>query len=70
MGLWSGTIAEGGGWGSGGSGVRAGSTARELQADVIRWNKLDILNYQSINLATGESLGLSLKHQKPFYFSK
>lgn len=35
-----------------------------------RWNKLDILSYSSINLATGESLGLSLKHQKPFYFSK
>ncbi|CAD6572904.1 MAG: hypothetical protein TREMPRED_000685, partial [Tremellales sp. Tagirdzhanova-0007] len=35
-----------------------------------RWNKLDISSYNSINLVTGESLGLSLKHQKPFYFSK
>lgn len=35
-----------------------------------RWNKLDLVNYSSINLATGESLGLSLRHQKPFYFSK
>ena len=35
-----------------------------------RWNKLDILDYRSINLATEESLSLSLKHQKPFYFSK
>jgi len=35
-----------------------------------RWNKLDMLRYNSINLSTGESLGLSLKHQKPFYFSK
>ncbi|KAJ9116355.1 hypothetical protein QFC22_004796 [Naganishia vaughanmartiniae] len=35
-----------------------------------RWNKLDMLTYQSINLVNGEALGLSLKHQKPFYFSK
>lgn len=35
-----------------------------------KWNKLDILNYNSINLQNGESLELSLKHQKPFYFSK
>lgn len=35
-----------------------------------RWNKLDMSSYSSINLATGESLALSLKHQKPFYFSK
>lgn len=35
-----------------------------------RWNKLDLASYSSINLATGETLGLSLKHQKPFYFSK
>lgn len=35
-----------------------------------RWNKLDLVSYSSINLATGEALGLSLKHQKPFYFSK
>lgn len=35
-----------------------------------RWNKLDLASYSSINLATGEALGLTLKHQKPFYFSK
>jgi F-box protein 9 len=35
-----------------------------------RWNKLDLDTYRSINLATDESLNLSLKHQKPFYFSK
>ncbi|KAK8864651.1 hypothetical protein IAR55_001901 [Kwoniella newhampshirensis] len=35
-----------------------------------RWNKLDIIDYRSINLVTGESLALALKHQKPFYFSK
>lgn len=35
-----------------------------------RWNKLEMLTYQSINLANGEALGLSLKHQRPFYFSK
>lgn len=28
-----------------------------------RWNKLDITSYQSVNLATGEVLGLALKHQ-------
>ncbi|WWD17034.1 hypothetical protein CI109_101471 [Kwoniella shandongensis] len=35
-----------------------------------RWNKLDMIDYRSINLTTGESLALPLKHQKPFYFSK
>lgn len=35
-----------------------------------RWNKLDMKSYSSIQVATGEILGLSLKHQKPFYFSK
>lgn len=35
-----------------------------------RWNKLDMSTYSSINTATGEQLELSLKHQKPFYFSK
>ena len=35
-----------------------------------RWNKLDMESYSSINLSTDEHLGLSLKHQKPFYFSK
>nr|XP_019046593.1 hypothetical protein I302_05343 [Kwoniella bestiolae CBS 10118]OCF25523.1 hypothetical protein I302_05343 [Kwoniella bestiolae CBS 10118] len=35
-----------------------------------RWNKLEILEYRSINLRTGEVLALALKHQKPFYFSK
>lgn len=35
-----------------------------------RWNKLDLNQYSSIQLDTGEVLGLSLKHQKPFYFSK
>ncbi|WWC89036.1 uncharacterized protein L201_003954 [Kwoniella dendrophila CBS 6074] len=35
-----------------------------------RWNKLEILEYRSINLLTGEVLALALKHQKPFYFSK
>ena len=35
-----------------------------------KWNKLDILEYRSVNLESGEVLALSLKHQKPFYFSK
>lgn len=37
---------------------------------VDRWNKLDLLHYNSTNLMTGENLELSLKNQKPFYFSK
>lgn len=39
-------------------------------ADGHRWNKLDLMHYNSINLLTGETLELSLKNQKPFYFSK
>ncbi|ORX35641.1 hypothetical protein BD324DRAFT_630936 [Kockovaella imperatae] len=35
-----------------------------------RWNKLDMQSYRSINLSNGEILGLVLKHQRPFYFSK
>lgn len=35
-----------------------------------RWNKLDLSRYSTINLRTGEVLHLSLRHQKPFYFSK
>ncbi|WVN87671.1 uncharacterized protein L203_102857 [Cryptococcus depauperatus CBS 7841] len=35
-----------------------------------KWNKLTILEYRSINLATRETLALSLKHQKPYHFSK
>ena len=37
---------------------------------LCRWNKLEMLTYQSVNLLNGEALGLSLKYQKPFYFSK
>lgn len=43
-------------------------TLKETQRG--KWNKLDLDHYASINLSTGEALGLSLKHQKPFYFSK
>lgn len=35
-----------------------------------RWNKLDLARYSTVNLATGEVLHLSLRQQKPFYFSK
>jgi hypothetical protein len=35
-----------------------------------RWNKLEMDEYKSIHLGNGEVLGLGLKHQKPFYFSK
>ncbi|TYJ54452.1 hypothetical protein B9479_004868 [Cryptococcus floricola] len=35
-----------------------------------RWNKLDLLEYRSVNLGTDETLGLGLRNQKPFYFSK
>ncbi|WVQ77810.1 hypothetical protein IAR50_007500 [Cryptococcus sp. DSM 104548] len=35
-----------------------------------RWNKLDLLEYRSVNLGTDEALRLGLRNQKPFYFSK
>ena len=35
-----------------------------------KWNELDMASYSSVNLANDEHLALSLKHQKPFYFSK
>ncbi|CCA71159.1 related to F-box protein pof7 [Serendipita indica DSM 11827] len=37
---------------------------------VGRWNKLDILNYSSIRIATDEETPLLLKHERPYWFSK
>ncbi len=36
---------------------------------VGRWNKMDMLEYRSINLRTGDDEPLSHKHARPFYFS-
>ncbi|TFK63000.1 hypothetical protein BDN72DRAFT_848118 [Pluteus cervinus] len=35
-----------------------------------RWNKLDIESYDSINLGTGDTTPVALKHERPFWFSK
>ncbi|KIM26198.1 hypothetical protein M408DRAFT_197300 [Serendipita vermifera MAFF 305830] len=35
-----------------------------------RWNKLDILRYESIHLSTDEAVPLPLKHERPYWFSK
>ncbi|PWN47891.1 hypothetical protein IE53DRAFT_389962 [Violaceomyces palustris] len=35
-----------------------------------RWNKLDLLEYFSVNLTNGEVLPLPQKHSKPFHFSR
>lgn len=35
-----------------------------------RWNKLTLIDYFSINKATGEELPIKLLNQGPFYFSK
>lgn len=35
-----------------------------------RWNKLDLLEYASVHLHTGEVLPFPDKHQKPFTFSR
>ncbi|KDN45895.1 hypothetical protein K437DRAFT_274098 [Tilletiaria anomala UBC 951] len=34
-----------------------------------RWNKMDLLEYRSVNLHTGEDEPLLQKHSKPFFFS-
>jgi F-box protein 9 len=34
-----------------------------------KWNKMDILEYDSINLESGEVCALPLNHKKPFHFS-
>ena len=35
-----------------------------------RWNKLEFVEYESINLEDGEATGLGLKNERPFWFSK
>ncbi|KAF8479810.1 hypothetical protein DFH94DRAFT_631706 [Russula ochroleuca] len=35
-----------------------------------RWNKLEFLEYESINLEDGEATALGLKNERPFWFSK
>lgn len=35
-----------------------------------RWNKLDILDYSSVHIATEEEIPLPLKHERPYWFSK
>lgn len=35
-----------------------------------RWNKLELKEYQSLNLGTGEQLEIKLFNQKSFFFSK
>lgn len=35
-----------------------------------RWNKLDIESYDSVNLETGDTAPVALRHERPFWFSK
>ncbi|KAF8141518.1 hypothetical protein EV363DRAFT_1391970 [Boletus edulis] len=35
-----------------------------------RWNKLDLVSYESVNIEDGEVMPLPLKHERPFWFSK
>jgi len=35
-----------------------------------RWNKLDLAGYSSVEAETGEACPFSLKHERPFWFSK
>lgn len=35
-----------------------------------RWNRLDILSYESVNVDEGEVVPCVLKHERPFWFSK
>jgi F-box protein 9 len=35
-----------------------------------RWNRLDIESYDSVNLETGDTIPVALKHERPFWFSK
>lgn len=34
-----------------------------------RWNKLELLDYESVNLQTAEACAIPQKHDKPFQFS-
>ncbi|KAH0836746.1 hypothetical protein J3R83DRAFT_8481 [Lanmaoa asiatica] len=35
-----------------------------------RWNKLDLVSYDSVNIEDGEIVPFPLKHERPFWFSK
>jgi|SRR6267154_757361 len=35
-----------------------------------RWNKLDFIGYDSVNVEDGEAVPLPLKHERSFWFSK
>jgi len=35
-----------------------------------RWNRLDMVTYDSVNLETGDVYPVPLKHDRPFWFSK
>lgn len=35
-----------------------------------RWNKLDFIGYDSVNVEDGEAIPLPLKHERSFWFSK
>jgi F-box protein 9 len=35
-----------------------------------RWNKLTMETYESVNLETGDTGAVVLKHERPFWFSK
>ncbi|KAI5999310.1 hypothetical protein F5J12DRAFT_847495 [Pisolithus orientalis] len=35
-----------------------------------RWNRLEVLSYESVNVETGEVAPFVLKHERPFWFSR
>ncbi len=37
---------------------------------LYRWNKLDFMSFDSVNLETGETEPLPLKNERAFWFSK
>ncbi|KIK61815.1 hypothetical protein GYMLUDRAFT_224945 [Collybiopsis luxurians FD-317 M1] len=41
-----------------------------LSRPLGRWNKMDIVSYDSVNLETGDASPVALKHERPFWFSK
>ena len=37
---------------------------------LYRWNKLEMISYDSVSREDGEVIPLVLKHERPFWFSK
>jgi len=35
-----------------------------------RWNRLDLVAYESVEIASGEAVPVALKHKRPFWFSR